>query len=160
MERISTHISYAEGIKSNAAVRRGLDNTPNAEQLAAMKLVANACFEPLRTWHGKPIGITSFFRSPAVNKAVRGSKNSDHMQGAAIDIDADLFDNGITNADIFNWLRANVEFDKLIWEFGTDDQPAWVHVSYRATGNRRQVLRISSVQLPNGKTKTVTTTLS
>jgi hypothetical protein len=160
MERISPHISYAEATKSRTAVRRGLDNTPNADQLAAMKLVATACFEPLREWHGKPIGISSFFRSPAVNKAVKGSKNSDHMRGCAIDIDADVFDNGITNADIFNWLRANVEFDQLIWEYGTDEQPAWVHVSYRASGNRRQVLRISSVPLPNGKTKTVTTTLS
>lgn len=141
MENISTHISYAEATKSAEAVRLGLDNTPGAEARAAMALVAEKCFEPLRAWHGKPIGITSFFRSQAVNKAVGGASMSAHMQGEAIDIDADLFNNGITNADVFHWLRENVDYDQLIWEFGDNDSPAWVHVAHRASGNRKQLLR-------------------
>jgi D-alanyl-D-alanine dipeptidase len=141
MERISAHISYVEAVKSQEAERRGLDNAPNDTELAAMKLVAEKCFEPLRAYHGKPIGISSFFRSKRVNAYVGGSATSDHVKGSAIDIDADLFDNGISNADIFRWLRDNVEFDQLIWEYGTDENPAWVHVSHRATKNRRQVLR-------------------
>lgn len=141
MDNITPHISYAEATKSHEAVRNGLDNTPDATQRAAMVLVGTTCFEPLRAWHGKPIGITSFFRSLEVNKAVGGSGTSAHMNGEAIDIDADLFNNGITNADIFNWLLDNVQFDQLIWEFGDKNAPAWVHIAYRATNNRKQVLR-------------------
>lgn len=142
--RISKHISYAEGVKSNTAKRKGIDNTPPLQVLMNMKLVAEECFEPLRRKHGKPIGISSFYRSPELNTAIGGSKTSDHCKGCAIDIDADIYNNGITNKEIFEWLRANVEFDQLIWEYGTDDNPAWVHVSYRARGNRGQVMRASS----------------
>jgi zinc D-Ala-D-Ala carboxypeptidase len=158
MDRISHHISYAEGVKSAEAIRLGLNNEPSAEQLAAMRLVATTCFEPLRKHHGKPIGISSFFRSAHVNKAIGGSRTSQHMAGEAIDIDADTFNNGITNADIFHWLRANVPFDQLIWEFGTDAQPAWVHISYRALNNRGQVLRAQRVKR-NGRLTTIYTPL-
>ena len=116
-------------------------NEPNEVELAAMKLVSETCFEPLRKHFNKPIGISSFFRSEEVNKAVGGSATSAHMFGEAIDIDADIMDNGITNADIFHYLRENVEFDQLIWEFGDKQNPDWVHVSYRARGNRKMVLR-------------------
>ena len=142
MENISKHITVAEATKSQNAVRAGIDNTPNAEQLTAMKLVAEKCFEPLRVWYGKPIGISSFFRNSDVNKLAKGSKTSQHVKGEAIDIDADLFNNGITNAEIFNYIKDNLEFDKLIWEYGTDKNPAWVHVSYSAKGNRKQILYI------------------
>jgi hypothetical protein len=106
-----------------------------------MRLVARKCFEPLREWHGKPIGISSFYRSPKLNKAINGSPRSQHCKGQAIDIDADIFNNGVTNAKLFEWLRNNVDYDQLIWEFGTDKNPAWVHISYVSTEkNRRQVL--------------------
>lgn len=141
MTDISPHISYAEATRSPEAIRLGLDNTPDAEQLAAMVHVATNGFEPLRAHHGKPIGITSFFRSLEVNKAVGGSSTSAHMAGEAMDIDADIFNNGITNADIFHWLRENVEFDQIIWEFGDSEQPAWVHLAIRKSGNRKQLLR-------------------
>ena len=93
MEIISNNITYGEAIKSQTAIRKGIDNTPNSEELRAMKIVANKCFEPLRAYHGKPIGISSFFRSGKVNKAIGGSETSDHCKGRAIDIDADMFDN-------------------------------------------------------------------
>jgi len=142
MENISKHITVAEATKSQNAVRAGIDNTPNDEQLTAMKLVAEKCFEPLRVWYGKPIGVSSFFRNSDVNKLAKGSKTSQHVKGEAIDIDADLFNNGITNAEIFNYIKDNLEFDQLIWEYGTDKNPAWVHVSYSAKGNRKQILYI------------------
>jgi hypothetical protein len=139
--RISKHISYAEAIKSQTAERKGIDNTPPDRIIENMKIVANRCFEPLRAKHGKPIGISSFYRSPELNKAIGGSTTSDHCKGCAIDIDADIFNNGITNKEIFDFLKDNVDFDQLISEYGTEDNPAWVHVSYRKEGNRKQVLR-------------------
>ncbi len=108
-----------------------------------MRLVGLNCFDPLRRWWRKPIGISSFYRSPELNKAIKGSKNSQHCKGQAIDIDADILHNGITNKMIFDWLKLNVDFDQLIWEYGDDLNPAWVHVSYAARGkNRKQILRI------------------
>lgn len=151
---ISAHISYAEATKSDTGIRKGIDNTPMPHHLKAMQLVAAKCFEPLRLVHGKPIGITSFFRSVALNEELGGAKHSGHMDGEAIDIDADLFNNGITNAQIFQWLGDNVVYDKLIWEFGNDDQPAWVHVAHRATDNRMISLKAVRVKQRNGKLKT------
>jgi hypothetical protein len=139
-DRISAHITYAEATKSQTAERLGIDNTPNAAQLVAMQRVAEMCFEPLRAQFGVPIGITSFFRCPALNTAIGGSSKSQHRFGEAIDLDADVF-GGLTNKDAFDWLRANVVFDQLIWEFGTDESPAWVHVSYSGPEGRKQVLR-------------------
>lgn len=142
MEKISDHISYIEAIKSQQAIRNKIDNTPNEEQLKAMRLVAEKCFEPLREWAGKPIGISSFFRNKEVNRLIGGASNSQHLKGEAIDIDADIYNNGITNAEIFFFIKDNLDFDQLIWEFGNDEQPQWVHVSYSATKNRKQILYI------------------
>lgn len=140
-KQVSKHISYAEATKSQEAIRLGMKNDPNDEQFYAMTIVANKCFEPLREYFDKPIGISSFFRSPEINNKIGGSSTSQHCKGEAIDIDADIFNNRITNQDIFHWLKANVDFDQLIWEFGTAENPAWIHISYKAKGNRKQVLR-------------------
>jgi len=141
--KISKHITLTEATKSQTAIRKGIDNTPNESQIESMKLVAEMCFEPLREWYGKPIGISSFFRSAALNRAVKGSPRSQHCKGQAIDIDADVFNNGITNRDIYQWLVDNVDFDQIIWEYGDDNNPAWVHVSYVGNGkNRKQQLKI------------------
>lgn len=141
--KISNHITLAEATKSQTAIRKGVDNTPPKEVIPNMIAVAEKCFEPLREWHGKPIGISSFYRSPALNRAVKGSPRSQHCKGQAIDIDADIFDNGLTNRQIYNWLVNNVDYDQIIWEYGTDDNPAWVHISYVSKEkNRRQQLRI------------------
>lgn len=139
MERISWHISYTEAIKSNTAIRLGIDNTPSKEVIANMKYTARKLFEPLRKWHGSPIGISSFYRCPELNKAVGGSSRSAHVKGLAIDIDADIMDNGITNIMIFNYLKDNADFDQLIFEFG-DDNPDWVHVSTKKDGNNRRMV--------------------
>ena len=125
---ISKHISYKEGVYSNTATRKGIDNTPNDEQLANMELVAEEIFAPLRTYVGGPIKINSFFRSPELNTAIGGSSKSQHCKGQAIDID-DTFGR-VTNAEMYHWIKKYLKFDQMIWEFGNDDNPAWVHVSY------------------------------
>ena len=161
MERISQNISYKEATKSHTASRRGIDNTPTEFQLKNMKMVANEVFQPLRKYHGKPIAVTSFLRSLELNRAIKGSKTSQHLQGGengkeegAIDIDADVYDNGITNSEIYYWIKDNLEFDQLIWEFGNENEPDWVHVSFRKGANRKQTLKAVRERQPNGKYKT------
>ena len=145
---ISEHISYKEGTNSITAIRRGINNTPNDEQLANMELIADKMFEPLREWVGGPIKINSFFRSPELNTAIGGSSKSQHCNGQAIDID-DTFHKA-TNAEMYHWIKENLDFDQMIWEFGDDDNPDWVHVSYVSESeNRNRCLKASRV---NGKT--------
>lgn len=137
--QISKHISYKEATYSATAARLKIDNTPSAEVLANMKLVAEKCFEPLREWYGKPIKINSFYRSPELNKAVKGAKNSDHVKGMAIDIDAG---SNSENLKLFNWLKENAEFKQLIHEYGDKNGPEWVHISYDQNDLRTQLLYI------------------
>ena len=137
---ISKHISYKEGIYSNTATRKGIDNTPNGEQLDNMELVAEEVFEPLRSYVGGPIKINSFFRCPELNKAIGGSSKSQHCKGQAIDID-DTFGR-CTNAEMYHFIKEHLDFDQIIWEFGDDDNPDWVHVSYvSAEDNRGRCLK-------------------
>ena len=148
MEKISKHISYKEGTRSITALRKGIDNTPNDYELANMELIAAKIFEPLREWVGGPIKINSFFRCEELNTAIGGSSNSQHCQGRAIDID-DTYGHK-TNAEMFEYIRTNLNFDQIIWEFGTDTNPDWVHVSYVSEEqNRKRCLKASR---ENGKT--------
>ena len=145
---ISKHISYKEGVYSNTATRRGIENDPNDEQLKCMETIAEEVFEPLRAYVGGPIKINSFFRSPELNKAIGGSGKSQHCKGQAIDID-DTFGR-MTNAEMYHWIKEHLDFDQMIWEFGDDDNPAWVHVSYvSAEDNRNRCLKAYK---ENGKT--------
>ena len=137
---ISKHVSYKEGVYSTTATRRGIANPPNDEQLANMELIAEKIFEPLRKFVGGPIKINSFFRSVKLNKAIGGSSKSQHCKGQAIDID-DTF-KVVANSDMYNYIKNNLDFDQLIWEFGDDDNPNWVHVSYVSEdSNRRRCLK-------------------
>ena len=145
---ISKHISDKEGVYSTTAMRRGLDNTPNDEQLDNMKLLAEKVFEPLRIWVGGPIKVNSFFRSPKLNKAIGGSTKSQHCKGQAIDIDDTSCHK--TNAEMFKFIKDELEFDQMIWEFGDDKNPNWVHVSYVSEdSNRNRCLRADRI---DGKT--------
>ena len=136
----SKHISYKEGVYSITATRLGVDNTPNEEQLSNMELVAEKVFEPLRKWVGGPIKINSFFRCPDLNKAIGGSSKSQHCHGQAMDIDDNY--GRATNAEMYHWIKENLDFDQMIWEFGDDDNPNWVHVSYISPEeNRNRCLR-------------------
>ena len=146
---ISKHISYKEGVHSITAIRKGIDNEPNGEQLANMKLVANNVFEPLRVFINGPIKVNSFFRSPDLNKAIGGSTKSQHCKGQAIDID-DTYGKA-TNAEMYWWIKENLDFDQMIWEFGSNDNPDWVHVSYVSPDKNRN--RCLKAYRENGKTK-------
>jgi zinc D-Ala-D-Ala carboxypeptidase len=150
MTKISDHLSLAEVTNSDNAKRLGIDNTPTPEHLANLKLLAEKVFEPIRAHFGKPIKVSSGYRSAALNKVTPGSsKTSQHSSGEALDLDQDSMSTGITNKMIFDYIKANLEFDQLIWEYGTDTNPDWVHVSYESTGKqRKQILRCKRV---NGK---------
>jgi hypothetical protein len=114
-----------------------------------MKLIAEKVFEPLRKWVGGPIKINSFYRSPELNVAIGGSKKSQHCHGQAIDID-DTYGHR-SNASMFHHLRYSLDYDQIIWEFGDDKNPAWVHVSYVSEEKNRH--RCLQAYKENGKTK-------
>ena len=132
-ENFSTNISWKEAFGSATAK---IKNTPNEEQLANMKVLAEELFEPLRQKVGEPIIVNSFFRSEELNNAISGAAaTSQHIEGCAIDLDA----TGITNCELFYIIKNEMDFDKLIWELGDDKNPAWIHVSYVKNNNRKLV---------------------
>jgi hypothetical protein len=149
MVNISKHISYKEATRSATALRLGIKNTPNEYELQNMEIIAKKVFEPLREAVDAPIKINSFFRSEKLNKAIGGSGKSQHCQGRAIDID-DVY-GSVSNAYMFYYIKDNLDFDQLIWEFGTDANPDWVHVSYvDEDSNRKRCLKAIR---EDGKTK-------
>tara|TARA_R110001599_G_scaffold144451_2_gene326047 strand:+ start:93 stop:557 length:465 start_codon:yes stop_codon:yes gene_type:complete len=146
---ISKHISEKEATKSITALRLGIDNTPDGNILSNMKLLADNIFEPLREYVGGPIKINSMFRSEALNKAIGGSSKSQHCDGKAFDID-DIYGHK-TNAEMFNYIKDNLNFDQMIWEFGSVNNPDWIHVSYVSESiNRNKILKAVR---DKGKTK-------
>tara|TARA_R110000822_G_scaffold28198_9_gene83946 strand:+ start:99 stop:563 length:465 start_codon:yes stop_codon:yes gene_type:complete len=146
---ISKHISEKEATKSITALRLAIDNTPDGNMLSNMKLLAENIFEPLREYVGGPIKINSMYRSEALNKAIGGSSKSQHCDGKAFDID-DIYGHK-TNAEMFNYIKNNLNFDQMIWEFGDVNNPDWVHVSYVSeSGNRNRILKAVR---DKGKTK-------
>jgi len=139
--KLSKNLSLGEVIKSTTAKRLGIDNTPDDWTTENLRQVAINVFQPLRDAFGCPIFVSSGYRSADLNRAIGGSNRSQHVEGRALDLDADVFGR-CTNAQIFNWIKENVEFDQLIWEFGDEDNPDWVHVSFVYDGaNRRRCLK-------------------
>jgi len=149
MNNISDHITFEEATYSNTAIQNNIDNIPDSISLENMKTLAIRVFEPLRKHFNKPILVTSFYRSLDVNKLINGSSSSQHLTGKAIDIKTSN-KNHFTNKDIFNYIKNNLVFDQLIWEYGNDNEPQWVHVSYSKNSNRGQILQAKKI---NGKTK-------
>ena len=139
MNNLSEHVSYKEATKSVTANRLGIENTPDEDIIATMKVTCKCVFEPIREHFNQPIYISSFYRSPELNTAIGGSKKSQHCKGEAIDID-DVYGD-TKNSQIFEYIKDNLDYDQLIWEFGDDQNPSWVHVSYRLGNNRRRVLK-------------------
>ena len=133
--QISKYVSYNEATKSQTAIRHGIKNEPNDEQLQNMKIVAIKCFDPIREFYGKPLRVSSFFRSLELNRKVGGAKNSQHLKGQAIDIDAGSIQE---NKKIFEWAKDNLEYDQLINEYNF----SWVHISYNQGKNRKQIVVI------------------
>ena len=146
--QLSKNLVLAEVIRSETAKRKGISNMPTPEHIENFKKLAENVFQPIRDHFGVPIYISSGYRSKALNKAVGGSLSSQHCQGEAIDIDMD--ETSITNKQIFDFIKDNLVFDQMIWEFGTDINPGWVHVSYESTGKqRKQILKAVKIK---GKT--------
>lgn len=142
--KLSKNLSLLECTKSNTARRLNIDNTPSEAVIDSLKLIAQKVFQPLRDYYNLPIGVSSGYRSQELNKAIGGSKTSQHCKGEALDLDADIY-GGLTNKQIFDYIKDNLEFDQLIWEYGDDKTPDWVHVSYKKENNRLQVLRCERV---------------
>lgn len=139
--RLSKNLTLREAIKSNTATRLGIDNTPEEWEIHNLRAVAENVFQPVRDHFGVPIAVSSGYRSKKLNKAIGGSKYSQHVIGEALDLDADVYGK-VTNAEIFNYIKNNLEWDQMIWEFGDDEEPNWVHVSYKESGrNRKQIKR-------------------
>ena len=149
MDRLTKHVSYKEGVHSITALRLGLKNDPSDDHLQSMILLSEKIFEPLRMHVGGPIKINSFYRGPELNKAIGGSAKSQHCHGQAMDID-DTYGHA-SNKEMFNWIKANLDYDQMIWEFGTDENPDWVHVSYVDPGSNRN--RCLKAYRDGGKTK-------
>ena len=147
---ISKHISDKEGVYSNTAIRMGNNNKPGERQLYNMKIIAKQIFEPVRNWVGGPVKINSFFRSEELKTAIGGSKSSQHCKGQAIDID-DTFGHK-TNAVMYKFIKDNLNFDQLIWEFGNEENPAWIHVSYVSEEQNRNRCLLA-YKNENNKTK-------
>jgi len=147
--KISEHLYLAEVIRSESAKRYGISNMPTEEHIANFKLLADNIFEPIRNHFKCPILISSGYRSKELNEKIGGAKTSQHCFGQAIDIDMDGTDYGVTNADIFKYIKSELPFDQLIWEFGTDSNPDWVHVSY-SDRHRKEILKATRI---NGNVK-------
>jgi len=148
--KLSLHLDLSEVVRSESAKRKGISNMPTPEHIANFKILAENIFEPIRNHFRCPIIISSGYRSKELNAAIGGSLTSQHCSGEAIDIDMDGTPNGITNRMVFDYIKDNLEFDQLIYEFGDSNNPDWVHVSYETTGKqRKQILKASRV---NGKT--------
>ena len=142
--QVSAHVTLEELTKSQTGDRLGLDNTPNLEQIEALKAVCEHVVEKVRAHYGKPVHINSGFRGKMLNKAVGGASSSQHCKGQAVDIEV----NGVANGDLAKWIRDNLDFDQLILECYKTGVPTsgWVHVSYVVGGpHRRDVLTASVV---------------
>ena len=139
---LSAHVTLAEFENSPTATTHGINNKMSESQIASAKLLCENVFEPLRLYLNTPIKINSGYRSAQLNKMIKGSLTSQHCKAEALDLHI--------GAKGFNFIKDKLEFDQLIWEFGNDEQPSWVHVSYKKGRNRKQVLKAYK---QNGKTK-------
>jgi hypothetical protein len=143
-------LDLSEVIRSESAKRNGISNMPTDQHIANFKLLAEKVFEPIRVNFRCPINLSSGYRSVELNRIIGGSLTSQHCTGEAIDIDMDGTPHAVTNKMVFNYIKDYLQFDQLIWEFGTKENADWIHVSYESTGKqRKQVLRAVRV---NGKT--------
>ena len=140
--KLSKNLYLSEVTKSRTAKRLGISNEPTKEHLVNLQILAEKIFQPIRNYYDCPIYISSGYRSESLNKAIGGSKSSQHCKGQAIDIDRDghsLPNNG----QIFEFIKNNLEFDQLIWEFGSNTNPDWVHVSYNQNGSQRKQILVA-----------------
>jgi len=134
--KLSKNLTLGEVTKSHTAIKYGINNKPTGEHLSNLIEVANKIFQPVRNHFNKPIVVSSGYRSQALNDLIGGASGSQHSKGEALDLDG-----SVDNFLIFEFIKNNLEFDQLIWEFGDDENPDWVHVSYKTENNRGEVLQ-------------------
>ena len=133
--KLSKNLTLGEVTKSATAIKNGISNKPSGEHLSNLIQIANKIFQPVRDHFNEPIIVSSGYRSKALNDLIGGASGSQHSKGEALDLDG-----SVENAYIFEFIKNNLEFDQLIWEYGDDENPDWVHVSYKSENNRGEVL--------------------
>jgi len=148
--KLSKNLSLDEVIYSQTALRRDIDNTPTEEHIENLKYVAEKIFQPIREHFGVPIYVSSGYRSKDLNEAIGGSPRSFHSHGMALDLDQDGRNKGVSNADVFYFIKDNLQFTELIWEFGTENNPNWVHVAI--TPGREEEKNTKIAQKINNRT--------
>jgi zinc D-Ala-D-Ala carboxypeptidase len=153
--KLSKNFTLQELIKSNTALRRGIDNTPSKEGILKLTLLA-AFLQKIRDRIG-PLRITSGYRSPLLSEAIGSSSNSQHCRYEAVDLQF-VRRGQMNNLAIYNTLiELDLDYDQCILEFGdstaTSDpaSPAWIHLSWKVSDNRRQTL--VAYKDDNNKTK-------
>ena len=152
--QLSNNFSLAELTKSQTATRKGIDNTPSDTHIQNLIHLAESVLQPVREHFGKPVMISSGYRSPALCEAIGSSTKSQHARGEAADFEIP----GVDNKELATWISKNTTFDQLILEFYYEGDPnsGWVHCSAVTEGPRKQVLRASKVE---GRTKYESITL-
>ena len=143
--KLSEHLDLAEVTRSETAKRKGISNMPTPEHLENFKKLAQNIFEPIRKHFQVPIHISSGYRSKELNALIGGVKTSDHCFGMAIDLDQQGHSSGITNKQVFDFIKSNLKFKQLIWEGGSKQEPDWVHVSYDEKNLKNEVLLATKV---------------
>ena len=136
--KISAHLDLSELTRSESAKRHGIKNMPNQEHIANLKTLAEKVFEPIRANFRVPIRISSGYRSKELNAKIGGSAKSQHSKGEAIDIDMD--GTSITNKQIFDYVKDNLQFTQLIAEFPVNGDLSWVHIGYDKNNLKKEIL--------------------
>lgn len=140
MTQLSEHLTLEEVTHSNTATRLGIDNSASKEIIEHLKVLANTIFETIYTFLDGKLVISSGYRCDALNKAVKGAKNSYHTKGMALDIIST--NPKIDNKALFEFAKNLPAFSEVIWEYGTKNEPKWVHVAYDPNKLNKEVLTI------------------
>jgi len=139
--KLTKNFSLEELTRSNTAERKGIDNSPTAEHIHNLAMLCESILQPLRDKIGRSIRVNSGYRSEKLNNAIGGSKTSEHSLGKAADIK--LVIDGENKSEILylSIIEMGIPFRQLIWEFGDEETPSWVHVSFDVNDNKKQKLR-------------------
>jgi len=139
MPLLSKSFTLEEFLKSQEAIRLGIDNTPDEEQIFNLQLLCNNIIQPVRDYFNKPVVISSGYRSVALCEAIGSSAKSQHTKGQAADFE--IF--GIHNKEVADFIVGSLDWDQCILEFWNENDPnsGWVHCSYAYGANRKQYLK-------------------
>ena len=144
--KLSAHFTLAEMVVSQTASRKGIDNTPGPNEIAALKQLCEKVLEPVRVHFDRPVIVTSGFRSITLNKKIGGSATSQHCEGKA----ADFTVPGVSNYELCKWMERNLDYDQLIYEYG---ESGWVHVSYEVPFRNMELTKRRGVRYIPGIVK-------